>query len=127
MIGISHDQEFEYFKEFFLNKENSQLLEIDDINAAIVKPRVFILLFKVKLPQAYISSTLVHVKGMLDDTPQNAPNQVKLLRLLKHWNNSRGLTRITSKPNPSIRTKKNVKRLISNGHSFNKRSLWKGK
>ena len=61
MVGMSDDQILEHFKESFLPRIEPQLLEVDDIDATIVKPRVLLLLFKVRFPQVTSSSMLVYM------------------------------------------------------------------
>ena len=51
MIGISDTKMSEHFKESFLQKIESQLLKIEDIEKAIVKAGILALLFRMALPQ----------------------------------------------------------------------------
>ena len=46
MICISDEQVWEHYKEAFLSKIDAHLLNIDDIDIAIVKVGAFILLYK---------------------------------------------------------------------------------
>ena len=60
---MSYDQILEYCKES--TKTESQLLEIDDINATIVKVKVLVILLKMELPQATSFSMLGHLASMV--------------------------------------------------------------
>ena len=61
MIGMSYYQILEHLEE-------SQFLEINVINADMVKARVLVLLSKSELPQATSSSMLVHMMDSTDNT-----------------------------------------------------------
>ena len=54
---MSHDQILENFKESFPPKVEYQLLEMDDIDIAVVKAGGLVLLFKTELWQAASSCT----------------------------------------------------------------------
>ena len=78
MIGMSDKQVLEHFKETLLPNKEAQLFEIHDINIAIGKARVLIILFNLELPWAKSSSMPVHMTERNDDTkPTNQANKAK--------------------------------------------------
>ena len=68
MLGMSDSHILEHFKEPFPLKIESQLLERHDIDTAIVKEQVFVLVFKTELLQAANPSMLAHMKCTTDST-----------------------------------------------------------
>ena len=66
MITMSDKQVLGHFKEGLPPKIEVQLLEIDDINGAMDKPRVFVLFFKLEIPQASGSSVLAYMTDRTD-------------------------------------------------------------
>ena len=66
MIGTSYDHIFKKFKESFAPKIESQLVEMADIDAAIVKARGLVLLSKSELLYDASSLVLAHTANTED-------------------------------------------------------------
>ena len=71
MIGMSDKQILDYFTESFLANIESQLLDIEDMDMAIVKAVALALLLKLELPQATCSTILAHIPNTVDDGTQS--------------------------------------------------------
>ena len=71
MVGATDDQILEHLKQSLLLKIEAQQLEINEINAAIVKTRVLLLLFKADLSQVTSSPVITHMTNTTDHTPHN--------------------------------------------------------
>ena len=68
-----------HFKEPFPPEAESQLLEVEDRDAAIIKERFILVQFKVESPQAISSSMLVHMIKMTDDAPETEMNPADVM------------------------------------------------